>query len=172
MLKFFAPVLFPLLIVGLLFHRFDAERETAETGTRLLLPVESAVTGRDVLSAYADLRYRVLIPPNVVSERKGVVVVVKDRDGRAAFSSVYRENVPLRPREHLLEYTVARTKDDTPEIRFAAVRFRGAAIDFRPETVAYAIVGVDENGHAVLTGLADINGKTLAKTEIPPARRR
>ncbi len=163
MLKFVLPVLSPLLILGALIFRFEKESRTDKVGTRLLLPLEDVSTGKDLLSCYADLRYRVLIPPNFVAERTGVVVVVKDRDGRASFSSVYRKDVPLRPREHLLKYTVAKTKENESEIRFAAARFRTGNKNIHPETIGYAVVNADEDGHTVLTGLADINGKILFK---------
>lgn len=172
MVKFIFPVLLPVLILVALVDHLERREQTAEKGTLLLLPVEAAVSGRDVLSGYIDLRYRVLIPPDVIAERRGVVVVSKDRNGQASFSSVYREDVPLRPREHLLGYIVSRRRDGSPEIRFSATRLRTSKKDFRPETAAYAVVSADDRGHAVLTGLADAGGKILVRTEAHPAFRR
>lgn len=158
----------PVLVFIVLICRYVSYAGIYYSPTALLLPVSVLKTGENAFSSFISLRYYNFIPVRNLSDEKGTIVINRSNDGRVRFVSVQSDR-PLRPKELLLKYVIVpslsldRQKKET-NIRFSSDFFRFLKTEnFRPSSVRYAVVHVDNAGNTVLKGLADGNGVLLVK---------
>ena len=164
--------LFPAFILSVLIGRYYSDVKIVQTGVKLLLPVSIQEEGRDSFSAFVRLRYYNFIPIRDLAAEKGRVVVERLEDGRIKFISSFSDK-PLRPREVVLKYVIVPSlpfnrKDVEIDILFSSdiLRFSSEK-KIRLSAVRYAVVSVDNEGEAVLIGLADKQGVILVHGLMP-----
>jgi uncharacterized membrane-anchored protein len=148
---------------------FSKERLLRE-GTTVLVPLGPKDPRSLMQGDYMRLRYavpdRILNAATQRADRRGLLVVKLDREGRASFERVHEKGEELSSREHLLAYFWRGRQVDVGASGFFFEEGKGRLY----ETARFGELRVAASGSSVLVGLRDEQLKPLGAPAVPVAR--
>lgn len=161
--------LFLILLLCLTAGRYVLLKRTVQNGVRILIPAAAQIERQTADFCLTDVRYFNIIPPAYIDGLSGTAVLRRADSGLAAFERPYDAKTPLRPKEILLQWRVARPADDSSarqnrvRVDFAKTSLPACAADkkLRRTQIKYAVLKVGKSGRAALTALADKNGEEV-----------
>lgn len=166
---------FLVFIASVLAFRYENRREILENGTEILVPVYVHETECGDRAAKISFRYHSFIPAFEIASGEGTAVIHRHTGGRASFVRMFDPNVPLRPREHLLKFSLnhktgMKRSTEASKVKFASDAYvlrskeKVEELMERPKElrVKYAVLKVNGKGEAALWGIADQNGVVLS----------
>ncbi|MBR7159251.1 MAG: hypothetical protein IKD08_06235 [Alphaproteobacteria bacterium] len=138
------------------------------SGTTILVPLGSGKNAKTIDSDYVYLRYKNLIPQKQLEAEQGKIIVYVNSFGVASFVKVYHSGDELKYGEHILDYHIYRPFGLTPakpRVYFASYRYRYTDKDnqYNYRNARYAVLKVNDDGFALLSGLADANYNLINK---------
>lgn len=171
-------VFFLIASVFVLVRHGENRRAILRDGTEMLLPVYVRKTERSGRALQVRFHYYSLVPAAEIGTGGDTAVVHRHAGGRVSFVRMFDPSVPLRPREHLLRFRLSHKagwsrSTESSRVDFASDVFTLRSADktdavlkrLKSAGVRFAVLKVDENGNAVLKGLADQNGVTLCERD-------
>ncbi len=175
MIRTFLFACFLVFAACMLAFRYENRREILENGTEILVPVFVHKTELGDHAAKISFRYHGFIPASQIASGSGTAVIRRHAGGRASFVRMFDPNVPLRPREHLLKFSLnhktgMKRSTEASKIRFASDAYvllseeKIEELMERPKElrIKYAVLKVNGDGEAALWGIADQNGVVLS----------